>query len=161
MTDKHKDFYVENAEEMAKVVSSMHEIVRALNDEEAYFNWIDLVPDEPSDADFKYIAEDKELLSEVIARFRWIIVHYVTKPKPKTDDKLYWVRDVNSMGTTHYLSKEAYEKEGEKLRQCLLWTGAPEELRAKLTKKEAEEAVNLMKTNNPYSSSTYSIVEVK
>lgn len=79
--DKRAIFCVENQEEMAKVVSSMHEIIRAFNDEEAYGNWIDLVPDEPSDEDFKFIAGKEELLTEVIDRFRWIIVHYIDKPK--------------------------------------------------------------------------------
>lgn len=81
MTDERKIFYTKDAEEMAEVISSMHNIVLSFNDEEAYGNWIDLVPDEPSEEDFKFIAEDKELLTEVIDRFRWIIVHYIDKPK--------------------------------------------------------------------------------
>ena len=53
-----------------RTLKTMHELVLMIDDEQYYHNdWIDLVPDEPSDEDFEYIADSKELYEEVVERF--------------------------------------------------------------------------------------------
>ena len=58
-------FYMENKkmtkeQKRAKLVKMMHEYIRLeVDDEYAYMNWINLVPDEPKEEDFNDLAEDK------------------------------------------------------------------------------------------------------
>lgn len=50
-------------------LKAMHELMRNANDEEIYMAWIYIVPDEPSDEDFEYIALDDELYNECFDEF--------------------------------------------------------------------------------------------
>lgn len=43
----------------------MHEAMKNSNDEDIYYAWIYVVPDEPSESDFESIAEDDEAFEEV------------------------------------------------------------------------------------------------
>lgn len=55
--------------ERAAVLKAMHSIVICMNDENAYMRWIYIVPDELSDDDFEYIAENDELYEEAVNLF--------------------------------------------------------------------------------------------
>lgn len=64
-------------EDMAEIVKAMNTIVKGLNNEDAYYyDWIDIVPDEATDDDFKDIAENDEILTDTLKRFKYIIAKY-------------------------------------------------------------------------------------
>ena len=48
---------------------AMHTLMQYANDENIYMTWIYLVPDEPSDEDFEYIAIDDEQYNECFDLF--------------------------------------------------------------------------------------------
>lgn len=50
-------------------LKAMHELMLNSNDEEIYMSWIYLMPDEPSEEDFKDIALDKEDYNECFDLF--------------------------------------------------------------------------------------------
>ena len=52
-------------EERIEQLKTMHEIMKNSSDEDIYCAWIYVVPDEPSESDFKSIAEDDEAFKEV------------------------------------------------------------------------------------------------
>jgi len=58
--------------ERFEIVKAMHEIIRCMNNEEAYMDWINTVPDEPSNDDFEYIAGNDELFAETCTAFKSI-----------------------------------------------------------------------------------------
>lgn len=59
------------------LLKQMHEYVRLhIDDEEAYMDWIVLVPDEPDEEDFENIAEDEELWKCCCILFGKIIRRY-------------------------------------------------------------------------------------
>ena len=62
--------------ERYKIAKAMHEIIRCMNNEEAYMEWINTVPDEPSDDDFQSIAEDDWLFAETCKAFKSIFTEY-------------------------------------------------------------------------------------
>lgn len=64
--------------EKIELLTSMHNIVKSLNNENAYMTWIYLIPNQPTDDDFVDIAEDKELFELAIKLFREIIQKYLT-----------------------------------------------------------------------------------
>ena len=47
----------------------MHELMCQANDENIYMTWIYLMPDEPSEEDFEYIASDDEAYNECFDLF--------------------------------------------------------------------------------------------
>ena len=47
-----------------EAIKSMNTIIKLMNDEEAYFDWINYVPDEASLSDLMDIAEDEELYKD-------------------------------------------------------------------------------------------------
>lgn len=53
-----------------KLLKAMHEVVMCLNDEDAIEPWLFLVPDEPDEDDFAFIAGDHELMDAVCRSFR-------------------------------------------------------------------------------------------
>ena len=74
--DQDKILFADNIEDMAEIVKAMNTIVKGLNDEYAYYDWIDIVPDEAKNDDFKDIAEDDEILTATLKRFKLIIAKY-------------------------------------------------------------------------------------
>lgn len=50
-------------------LKAMHELMREANDEGIYMMWIYLVPDEPSDEDFEFIALSDKLYNETFDLF--------------------------------------------------------------------------------------------
>ncbi len=72
-----------------ELVKSMNTIVIALNNEEAYYqHWIDVVPDDPRDEDFRDIAEDELLFQDTVDCFKDIMKVYL-KDGLCVDDVLY------------------------------------------------------------------------
>lgn len=64
-------------EKRAKMLKEMHEYLRTkVDDEEAYMCWIDLVPDEPDDEDFKEIAEDTSQWKACCIMFKALVKNY-------------------------------------------------------------------------------------
>ena len=54
-------------------LKAMHSLMCEANDENIYMAWILVMPDEPSEDDFQYIALDEELYNECWDRFRSLI----------------------------------------------------------------------------------------
>lgn len=71
-----------------EMIKSMHTIVTALNNEEAYMKWIYIVPDEADEDDLKDIAEDEELFELTVKCFKGIMKHYL-KDGLYINNKLY------------------------------------------------------------------------
>lgn len=59
-----------------ELLKKLHSIMMCMNDEEAYMLWIEIVPDEPTDADFESIAEDDKFFHEVLTRFHSLFGTY-------------------------------------------------------------------------------------
>lgn len=66
-----------NTKERAEFVQSMNNVVRHLNDENAYMHWITVVPDEAEQADFEDIADNEELFDEAVYLFKNIMERYL------------------------------------------------------------------------------------
>lgn len=66
-----------NTKERAEFVQSMNNVVKHLNDENAYMHWITVVPDEAEQVDFEDIADDEELFDEVVYLFKNIMERYL------------------------------------------------------------------------------------
>lgn len=60
-------------EERIEQLKGMHTIIRNCNDENLYYHWIQEMPDEPNESDFKSIAEDDKAYNEVWECFVWLI----------------------------------------------------------------------------------------
>ena len=65
-----KDSTIRNNVERLK---SMHTVIRFCNDEDAYCSWISLIPDEPDEDDFEFIAGDEEEMKDACSLFRRLI----------------------------------------------------------------------------------------
>lgn len=58
------------------LIGGMHEYVKHLNDEDAYFWWIETVPDECDITELIEIADDKEMFIDVCNLFGKIVKRY-------------------------------------------------------------------------------------
>ena len=58
------------------LMKAMHTIICALNNEDAYHEWITLVPDEASNDDLEDIAQDDWLFKDACETFRRIMSDY-------------------------------------------------------------------------------------
>lgn len=58
------------------LLGGMNTYVRDLGDEEAWDLWITIVPDEVTEDDLEYIANDKELWTDVCVLFGEIVKNY-------------------------------------------------------------------------------------
>lgn len=52
-----------------ELVKAMHSIVQAMNNEDAYFNWIYLMPDEPTEEDFMGFATNEDDFNDLTRSF--------------------------------------------------------------------------------------------
>lgn len=59
-----------------ELLKAMHAVVSFMSHEEAYMWWILLVPDEPSEEDFEFIAEHDDDMDHVCHLFRNIVKAY-------------------------------------------------------------------------------------
>ena len=71
-----------------ELLKRLHEIILNMNHENAYMNWIYLVPDEPSTDDFVSIAEDETDFNDTLTLFMRIFERY-SKYEQKGDDMIY------------------------------------------------------------------------
>ena len=62
--------------ERYQIAKVMHEIIRCMNNEDAYMEWIDIVPDEPTDEDFREIAQSDMLFAETCKAIKSIFTEY-------------------------------------------------------------------------------------
>lgn len=62
--------------ERYELMKAMHAIVCSLNNEDAYCEWIILVPDEATNEDLYDIAEDDDLFKDACDTFRSIMSDY-------------------------------------------------------------------------------------
>lgn len=58
------------------IVKGMHEIICAMNNEDAYFRWIYIVPDCATDEDLQEIAASDTLFADTVAAFKRIYTAY-------------------------------------------------------------------------------------
>lgn len=63
--------------ERADFVRSMNNIMTHMNDENAYIEWIAVVPDGADEDDFKAIADDEELFDGVVYLFKDLMERYM------------------------------------------------------------------------------------
>lgn len=59
-----------------ELLERLHEVIRNMNHENAYMNWITFVPDEPSTDDFVSIAEDETDFNDTLTLFMRIFERY-------------------------------------------------------------------------------------
>lgn len=62
--------------ERYEIMKAMHTLVMAMNNEDAYMEWIMTVPDEASDDDLMDIATDDELFAEACTAFKSTMQEY-------------------------------------------------------------------------------------
>ena len=62
--------------ERYEIMKAMHTLVMAMNNEDAYMEWIMTVPDEASDDDLMDIATDDEFFAEACAAFKSAMQEY-------------------------------------------------------------------------------------
>lgn len=63
---------IKTRETRIKILSAMHELVINLNNENAYYSWIYIVPDGADMEDIIDIAEDDELYADAVELFKKI-----------------------------------------------------------------------------------------
>lgn len=71
-----------------ELLKRLHEIILNMNHENAYMNWIYLVPDEPSTDDFVSIAEDETDFNDTLTLFTRIFERY-SKYEQRGDNMIY------------------------------------------------------------------------
>lgn len=62
--------------ERFQIAKAMHQIIRCMNNEDAYMAWIYTVPDEASDEDLMDIAKDDKLFADTCNAFKSIFAEY-------------------------------------------------------------------------------------
>ena len=65
-----------------EVLKSMNTIVKYLNNEEAYFRWIIIIPDGADDEELMDCAKDEEIFADSVSCFKSIMADYL-------DDGIY------------------------------------------------------------------------
>ena len=61
-----------------EVLKAMHLIMIHMNNEEAYWYWVELaVPDEPSEDDYEFIAKDDGAFEDCVEHFRRVVKLYM------------------------------------------------------------------------------------
>lgn len=60
-------------------LEAMHNMVMCIDDEDYYFTWINLIPDEPTKEDFMDIAEDITLYKEAEELFKRLITKAIKR----------------------------------------------------------------------------------
>lgn len=59
-----------------EIMKAMHQLVMAMNNEDAYMEWIMTVPDQASEDDLMDIATDDELFAEACTAFKSAMKDY-------------------------------------------------------------------------------------
>lgn len=68
-SDEPFDVAVEVVLDRIETLKRMHNIILHMNDEDAYYEWINYMPDEPDQSDFDYIASNYDEYEEVSNAF--------------------------------------------------------------------------------------------
>ena len=63
----------------AQKLEAMHNMMIYIDDEDYYFTWINLIPDEATKEDFVEIAEDEALYKEAEELFKKLVMEAITK----------------------------------------------------------------------------------
>ena len=63
-------------EERITNLKRMHNVMTRMNDEEVYMAWINYMPDEPSDDDINFIAQNDEDYDEIVRIFVRLVWKY-------------------------------------------------------------------------------------
>jgi hypothetical protein len=84
--------------ERVDIIKSMHRLVRAMNDEEAYMAWVYCIPDGADDAELEDIAlHDEEIFRDACNLFNRLVKGYACKSgycvsnRSGTNSKVYGV----------------------------------------------------------------------
>ena len=59
-----------------EAVKAMDVLVGSMNDESAYASWINLMPDQASEDDYRWFAENEEYLQDLVNLFRRLMAKY-------------------------------------------------------------------------------------
>lgn len=62
--------------ERFEILKSMNTLIKAMNNEEAYLEWIYLIPDQADDDELMECAEDSEIFKEACELFRALLKRY-------------------------------------------------------------------------------------
>lgn len=88
-----EDLTMKNVQERFEALKSMNTIIQSMNDENAYSNWIWLIPDGADDDELRDIAEnDDEIFNEACELFAKLIRKYL-KYGLYIDRKVYGATD--------------------------------------------------------------------
>lgn len=81
-----------NKEERIADLKAMHRIIISCNDETYYWNWVSYgwIPDEPTEEDFEYVADNEEAWVETCDRFGRYISKAVNNGGFFFDKTGYW-----------------------------------------------------------------------
>lgn len=58
-------------------LKAMNELIKSMNNEDAYFEWINLIPDQACDEDLLDIAQDQELFDDSVNLFIRLCEEYI------------------------------------------------------------------------------------
>ena len=67
---------IRNIAERYEILKAMHKLMCVMNDEQAYMEWICIVPDGADNYDLQEIADDDEIFSDCCIAFRDIMKRY-------------------------------------------------------------------------------------
>lgn len=78
-------------ENLVKNLKLMHSVMMSMNNEDAYYSWIYVVPDEPSEEDFNYIASDADEYKDCEDTFNSLFKKYAKDGlyKPTEEEKQF------------------------------------------------------------------------
>lgn len=78
-------------ENLVKNLKLMHSVMMSMNNEDAYYSWIYVVPDEPSEEDFNYIASDEDEYKDCEDTFYSLFKKYAKDGlyKPSEEEKQF------------------------------------------------------------------------
>lgn len=78
-------------ENLVKKLKLMHNVMMSMNNEDAYYSWIYVVPDEPSEDDFIYIASDADEYKDCEDTFDSLFKKYAKDGiyKPTEEEKQF------------------------------------------------------------------------
>lgn len=77
MTNRERIDMDSKDNERADFVRSINNIMTHMNDENAYMEWIQVVPDGATQEDFEAIADDEDLFDETVYLFKDLMERYM------------------------------------------------------------------------------------
>lgn len=80
---------MENTSERFELLRAMHTVVRVMNDEAAYMDWINTIPDDADEEELRDCAENDEIMQEASMVFTAIIRRYGKNGGYYVDGKVF------------------------------------------------------------------------